>query len=82
MENVVKNIAFNAVALKVQVEVSNLDYDYEDFKNEVEVLIEDSPWSEFKDSLDFSYQHFCDPWIRCEKRYFILIPIRGVTIGY
>lgn len=87
MENViVKNIAFNSTELKIQVEISKEEYAdiiwKDEFENEVSRLIEDSPWKEFKDYLEFNYCRIHDIWVRCEKRWYILIPVRGLTIGW
>ena len=86
MKNVtIKSICFDLVSLKMQVEIEFVDFRddereiwSEEFKAEVRKALEDTPWKEFQDYLDHSWQTINDTFFHYRRRWFVLIPVRDM----
>lgn len=84
MENVtIKNISFISTSLEIQVEVEIRKFKDEEiwgeeFKAEVKKALQDTPWAEFKDYLEFDKEAIYDIRFHNKKRSFVLIPVREI----
>lgn len=84
MENVtIKNVSFISTSLQIQVEVEIEKYKDEEiwgeeFKAEVKKALQNTPWKEFKDYLEFDKESIYSIRFHNKKRWFVLIPVREI----